>query len=660
MRLQHIGELQAESYICMLIKYPVPASSMFNRFKISFFSLLLTISLCIALSATAQKVVAVNDRVDQHMFTFAEIEWLKDDSNQLTFTDISSKNYSGRFQPNLSSTPQTKDLKATYWFRIRIKHSSLAEKRFILEFFDQTIDHVTAYLPQKDGSYRLKEFGDTFDFEERELHHKNFELNIRNDNDQTQSYYFRFKSSQIADVIIVLRSVDWFISYALDEYFYFGIFYGMILVFSFYNLIMFIAMRQRQYLYYVLYNLSVGFFEMSTDGIAYQYLWSSATHWNQIAYAFALYATSVFALLFTRELLFVKSKAPRLNQLILYIIAIRTVLFLYGLLVDRSLLTYKFIEFIPLAVAFYTGIYIYKNGYKPARFFVLGYSFLFAGFSLKLLIMLGLTWLNFGVATYYSLSICFVLEMVFLSFAIGDKVRILKHKKDKVQRQMMRQMAENVKLKDTLNQQLEVKVEERTKEVFHKSLIIEAKNAELQEANDLLKQQAEEISRMNVLLEQDNQELQFNVEKVTRDRVMSADVDFEEFSKIYPDKESCNLFLSELKWKDGYQCRKCKNTHYYNGHIPYSRRCSKCGYEESVTTYTVFHNTRIPINKAFYMIFLIYSTKGKISSHKLAEILNIRQSTCWTYGSKIKLLMEERKTILKKTNKNGWSKLVLE
>jgi hypothetical protein len=635
---------------------------MFNRLNTPYLSVFLVVIITILLSvpATAQKTVTVNDSIEQHMFTFREIEWLKDTGNNLTFREISSNKFKGRFLPNLSSTPQTKDLTATYWFRIRIKHNSRAEKRFLLEFFDQTIDHVTAYLPQKDGSYRMKEFGDTFGFEHRELHHKNFELHIRNDNNETQAYYFKFKSSQIADVIIVLRTVDWFISYALDEYFYFGIFYGMILVFSFYNLIMFIAMRQRQYLYYVLYNLSVGFFEMSTDGIAYQYLWSSAPQWNQIAYAFALYATSIFALLFTRELLFVKSKALRLNQLILYIIGIRTALFLYGLLVDRSLLTYKFVEFIPLAVAFYTGIYIYKNGYKPARFFVLGYSFLFTGFTLKLLIMIGVSWLNFGAAGYYSLSICFVLEMVFLSFAIGDKVRILKHKKDKVHRQMIRQMAENVKLKDTLNLQLEVKVEERTKEVFHKSLIIEAKNAELQEANDLLKQQAEEISRMNVLLEQDNQELQINVEKVTRDRVMSADVDFEEFSKIYPDKESCNLFLSDLKWKDGYHCRKCKNTHYYHGHIPYSRRCSKCGYEESVTTYTVFHNTRIPINKAFYMIFLIYSTKGKISSHKLAEILNIRQSTCWTYGSKIKLLMEERKTILKKTNKNGWSKLVLE
>ncbi len=60
------------------------------------------------------------------------------------------------------------------------------------------------------------------------------------------------------------------------------------------------------------------------------------------------------------------------------------------------------------------------------------------------------------------------------------------------------------------------------------------------------------------------------------------------------------------------------------------------------------------------MVFLIYSTKGKISSHKLAELLNLRQSTCWTYGSRIKLVMEERKSKLKKANKYGWSALVLD
>jgi len=608
----------------------------------------------------AQKVVKIDDAVNQHIFNFSEIEVLEDPLNALNFEQVRSAAYAKMFRPSVRSTPQTTDFKTTYWFKINIKHNSSTDNRFLLELFDQTIDHLTVYVPKNDGTYEAKELGDRLNFKNRTLTHKNFEIYIANDHDEVKPYYFKIQSSQIADVIIVLRSVNWFISYALDEYFYFGIFYGMILVFSFYNLIMYIAIRQKQYLFYVLYNLSVGLFEMSSDGIAYQYLWPNAPGWNQIAYAFFLYGTSIFALLFTRELLFVKSKAPKLNKLIIGVIAARSLFFVYCLLFNQELFSYKFLEFVPLTVAFFTGIYIFKNGYQPARFFVLGYSFLFFGFVLKFLIMLGISWLNFGVVTYYSLSFCFVLEMIFLSFAIGDKVRILKKKKDKAQRQIIQQMSVNVKLKDKLNQELEKQVEARTKEVFSKSVIIEAQNDELRQANDLLVQQAEEISRMNVLLAQDNQELQTNVEKITRDRVMSADVDFEEFSKIYPDKESCDSFLAELKWKNGYACKKCKNDHFYAGHAPYSRRCSKCDYEESVTSYTIFHNTRIPINKAFYMIFLIYSTKGKISSHKLAELLNIRQSTCWTYGTRIKAIMEERKSVLKKANKNGWSLLVLD
>ncbi|WP_440792843.1 7TM diverse intracellular signaling domain-containing protein [Pedobacter sp. 22226] len=602
----------------------------------------------------------MQDSVPQHIFTFKEIEVLEDAGNRYTFDQINSRAFDQKFKASLTSTPQTKQLNKTYWFRIKIKQNDKADKPFLLEFFDQTIDHITAYIPQANQKYVVEQLGDANHFGHRLIHHKNFEIPLQNEGNETQTYYFKINSSQIADIIIVLRTTEWFISYALDEYFYFGIFYGMILVFSFYNLIMFIAIRQKQYLYYVLYNLSVGFFEMSTDGIAYQYLWPNAPAWNQVAYAFALCATSIFALLFTRELLYVKAKAPKLNRFIIGVIIFRIVFFAYCYLFDQTLFSYKFIEAIPLSVAFFTGIYIYRNGYQPARFFVLGYSFLFAGFTLKFLIMLGIGWLNFGAISYYSLSFCFVLEMIFLSFAIGDKVRILKVKKDRAQQKIIRQMAVNAKLKDSINQELESKVEERTREVYHKSLIIESKNQALEEANALLQQQAEEISRMNVLLEHDNEELQTSVEKVTRDRVMSTEVDFEEFSKIYPDKETCYEFLAELKWSNGYHCRKCSNDHYFAGHIMHSRRCSKCGYEESVTTYTIFHNTRIPINKAFYMIFLIYSSKGKISSHKLSELLSIRQSTCWTFGSRIKKVMDDRKKTLKKTAKNGWSQLVIE
>ncbi|WP_236652795.1 7TM diverse intracellular signaling domain-containing protein [Chitinophaga vietnamensis] len=606
----------------------------------------------------AQQVVKIDSAVNEHIFTYGEIDYLEDPTGKLSFGQVRSIPYDTLFRANNRSTPQNENLGSTYWYRVRVQHNSAVQQHYILEFFDQTIDHITAWMPDSLGHYHAIQTGDDFIFSRRLFAHKNFELPVDNNHNKESVYYFRVYSRQTADVIIVLRSVNRFVGYALSEYFSFGLFYGMILIFSFYNLIMFIAMRQRQYLYYVLYNLSVALYEMCTDGIAYQYLWPHSPAWNQYAYAVPLCGMSIFALLFTRKLLNVKVRAPLLNKLIVGIIIARIAWFIICAVADPFLFTYKFIEVIPLAVAFYTGIYTWARGYRPARFFVLGYSFLFIGFMLKFFIMLGYEWLNFGVISYYSLSFCFILEMFFLSFAVGDKVRWMKRQKDKVQRQMMRQMIENARLKDTLNKELETLVQQRTRELSEQSALVASRNEELLQANELLQQQAEEISRMNALLEQDNKQLTTNVEKVSRARALSAPVDFEEFSKTYPDKESCFRFLADLKWNEGYSCRKCSNEQYFNGHQPLSRRCTKCGYEESVTANTIFQNSHIPITKAFYMTYLVYSSKGKISSHKLSDMVDIRQSTCWSYASRITKMMAERQKELKQ-GQGGWSRLVL-
>lgn len=606
----------------------------------------------------AQKQVTFDDGVNQHIFSYKEIECLEDAKGVLRFDQILSPKISSRFKESWSSTPQNYNLSSVYWYRISITHPLKTQKNWMLEFFDQTIDDITAYIPSENGQYKVAKFGAIYKFDKRQIQHKNFGIDLNMYYPGTYTYYFRIKSHQTADIIIVLRSVHWFIEYALSEYLLFGVFYGMILVFAFYNLVMFAAFRQRQHLYYVLYNLSVGFYELCTDGVGYEYLWPNSAVWNQYAYGFALCCISVFALLFTRKLLLVKKNAPALYQLINAVIIARIGFFFICFFVNKQWFNYKLLEAVPLCIAFFTGIYIYTRGYKPARFFVLGYGFLFAGFTLKFLAYFG--WFSIGIVSYYSLSICFILEMVFLALAIGDKVRLLKREKDKAQLEIIEQLRDKQKLEASINVKLEQQVQERTHEVLEKASIIEKQNEELNRTNEILQNQAADIFRMNLLLEKDNQELQTGFKKVSRDRIMSATVDFEEFSKIYPDADSCYKFLADLKWNISYKCHKCHHTHSFSGHMPYSRRCSKCSYDESVTAYTIFHNTRIPITKAFYMIFLVYSTNGKISSHKLSKILAIRQSTCWSYSNRIKKLLLVRKRGPEIENHEGWSKLVLE
>ncbi|HWZ17141.1 MAG TPA: 7TM diverse intracellular signaling domain-containing protein [Mucilaginibacter sp.] len=630
------------------------------RFLLKNFIICNAVVFCFAASAGAQAIVQISDTAKQQIFRYGHVVYFEDVHNSLTINQAVKAAFASRFKVNKEATPVTHNPNAAWWYRIRIGHNLQSKNNWILEFFDQTIDSITVYSPDKQNHYNATLLGSSRPFSTRLYQHKNFSLNIDNTLPGSQYYYIRIKSHQPVNVIVVLRSVNWFITYALDEYFFFGVFYGMILVFGLYNLMMFLAMRQRQYLYYVAYNLSIGLYEMCADGIAYQYIWPGSPVWNHNAYGIALFSASFFSVLFAQSLLNLKANAPRLNKLLWWIIAFRSAFFLLCLTVNPDWFSYKIIEIIPLTLAFFSGCYVLIKGYRPARFFVIGYTFLLTGFIIKALIALNIWWFTVTASSYYSLSVCFIMEMVFISFAIGDKVRILKKKEEEAQRRIIKQLRLNEELMDALNKNLEDQVQERTKELEEKSLVITSRNNELKSVNQLLQLQAEEISRMNVLLEKDNTELHHNIEKITHDRIMSAEVDFEEFSKIYPDRETCFKFLSDLKWEKSYTCRKCSNTHYGHGQLPYSRRCSKCGYEESVIAYTILQNTRIPINKAFYMIFLMYSTKGKISSYKLSQILSIRQSTCWAYSSRIKKVMDRKKKEIKNAGDKGWSKLVMD
>ncbi|ADY53182.1 Diverse 7TM receptor transmembrane region [Pseudopedobacter saltans DSM 12145] len=615
-----------------------------------FLSVLFFLIITICRTVTCQEIVKLDSETKQHILSYNEIKVFEDKTGKLDIGNISSAEFDASFKSSRTFVPKTSNSKSTYWYKIRLENTN-AKGAFLLEFYDQTIDDIRIYYQNKPGSFRLHQFGAQLPFEKRQIHHKNFTFNVNRRFEGDRTYYIAVKTEQPAAVMIVLKKVNWFIQYGLREYVLLGVLYGMILVFCLYNLVMFLAVRQKQYLFYVLYNLSIGMFEISSNGIGFQYLWPGSPGWNEIAYGVALYLAAIFSMLFTREFLHLKHKVPVLDKIILSYLSLRTVFFLICLFINNHWFVYKVIEVIPVLLALISGIVILRKGYYPARFFVAGYSFIFLGILIRIIKVLNIGKMPFGPANFYSLSFCLIMEMLFVTFAIGDNIRLLKKKKEKAQKRIIQELESKQKLKDKLNVELENKVALRTREVLEKSEIIEAQNKEL-----LV--QAEAIRKMNELLSIDNTELKKNITEVTEARVMSKILSYEEFIKIYPDNETCVKFLHELKEQRGFKCRKCNHTDFYVGHQPYSKRCASCDYEESVINGTIFQNSRIPLNKAFYMVYIVYTTKGKISSYKLAEILELRQATCWANLNKIKSLMQERKKEFKGAGEDGWNKLV--
>lgn len=614
-----------------------------------------------SLQSVAQKIVEVRDSVDQHIFTFSEISYFEDVSGEITFDEIVSDKLESHFLPNTVLNPTNTNRNSAYWYKIRVKHNRDSKREWIIEFFDQTIDRLEFYQPVDTGGYKSYVMGDLLKFEEREIWHKNFIIPVINDNNDVHTYYIRVKSQQRADVIVVLRARGWFFHYALDEYFFFGIFYGMILVFSFYNLLMFLAVREQHYLYYIFYLVSVGMYEMSADGIAFQYLWSQAPEFNYYAPTLFLYLATTAALVFSSSLLNLRAKYRSLFNLFIAVFAVRTLFLIMSFTMMPEWVRFRFIEVVPFLAIFYASARCYfSKRYQPARFLVIAYSFVAFGIIYKVTQYLNIRWSPLGELSHYSLGFSFIIEMLLLSFAISDKIRLLRLEKEEAQVKTIEQLQENQKLKDNLNRTLEDQVRLKTAELLQKSEHIEAQNHQLEEANRLLEAQAIEIAEINRLLERDNIQLQHDVAEVKEARVLSKEVDFEEFSAMHPNEESWLKFLSDVKWQAGYTCRKCGHLSYSPGRSPFSRRCTKCGYDESVTAYTLLQNTRLPISKALYMIFLVYNSKGNISSHKLSKVLSIRQSTCWSYSSRIKMVMKDRQKRGVRNSHEGWDSIILE
>ena len=106
--------------------------------------------------------------------------------------------------------------------------------------------------------------------------------------------------------------------------------------------------------------------------------------------------------------------------------------------------------------------------------------------------------------------------------------------------------------------------------------------------------------------------------------------------ELFASEEKCLEFLSSIKWENGFICRKCGNDNYCQGKKPYSRRCTRCKTVESVTTGTIFHNCKFPLNKAFYIAYNVCKKDDDISTYEYARRLSLRQMTCWKFKHKIK------------------------
>jgi len=242
----------------------------------------------------------------------------------------------------------------------------------------------------------------------------------------------RLESHSVLTAPLTLWRPEAFAERDRDVQLVLGLFYGLALALVLYNLMLFSAVRDRTYLIYVLYATAFGLFLFGYDGLAYQYLWPESSWWANHAAATALSLTLALGALFARAFLDMRRIAPRSDRAMVAVIAASFALAacsLTGWLLDYGtvLRTISVLGFGVAALSMVVAVRALLDGYRPARYFLLAWAALLVFILFGALRNFALVPTN--IVTIYGLHFGFALDVLLLSFALGDRINILRRER---------------------------------------------------------------------------------------------------------------------------------------------------------------------------------------------------------------------------------------
>lgn len=115
------------------------------------------------------------------------------------------------------------------------------------------------------------------------------------------------------------------------------------------------------------------------------------------------------------------------------------------------------------------------------------------------------------------------------------------------------------------------------------------------------------------------------------------------FQKTFSSDEACEKHLVEQRWKNGFVCLQCGHDEawYLTGRKLFD--CKKCRFQTSLTAGTIFHATKIPLVKWYWLLYHMAMDKVGVSISEMQRILEIGQyKTAWLMAHKVRKAMADR------------------
>lgn len=266
-----------------------------------------------------------------------------------------------------------------YWLRLNIRNGDPSQNLWYLKLNYPQLDEVTFWSTSR-GLDRPLVTGDTYPFFSRVVDYRYFLLPIELQGNASATITIRVHSRGALNIPLSLEPPNRALGTSNHLTLSQGLFYGALLIFALFNLLLYAGSRMLSYLHNAFYLVSLGMFLFAMGGFASQYFWPGSPRFAN-SFIPAVMAICLLSMpLFARSFLEIQPRTI-LNRLLIGQILIGVVLFVQVFILpyDMALIINSSAGVLLMAGLSVIGMIRWFQGYTPAKWYVLACGSLFMG-----------------------------------------------------------------------------------------------------------------------------------------------------------------------------------------------------------------------------------------------------------------------------------------
>lgn len=317
---------------------------------------------------------------------------------------------------------------STYWIRFNVKGAEAAGDH-LLEVANPKISQIDAYLlaPSAGGLVVQTRWasGIATPVSDRHFSHRHYVFPMTLSDGQSHAILLRVQSQYPLKLPLFWSNTAEFHERNVLQTLFQGIYFGTILIMAFYNLFIYLMVRDRSYALYFVFMLVMGFFLAVDRGFAYQFLWPGQVHADYVAYVALMSFAAAWSVFFSIEFLSLREHLPKFAKgftwlgifwLLMTLIALR--------FASPGLVIFEVLVVVTAGGALLAaGVIAWRKGVPAAPYYLIAWVVIIHGAVVYALTLVDL--FPSGWYAEYALQVSSIIEAALLSLGLAHRIKTL-------------------------------------------------------------------------------------------------------------------------------------------------------------------------------------------------------------------------------------------